>query len=627
MNRKLQRYREKSQERQVLNKLTPEEQKTWKFIKEATNNRQITAAQYRRIVFPFYKTLLEYKEKDKTQDYIGVFNAQMRFGKTHSIYRMLIPLYHQVVKGRLAIVLVPSSAEVGKTKKWTDKYKANFDYYCTGDNKIELFSSDISKDCMGQWKNFCQETTERFNDPAYKHYTATAVMTTDFALTVFKDSSGVLKELTDSIDVPPLVLWDEAGVKCIPDVGFAIYAYGNIGTGTGSGKFLKALYKFISDTDAIVHSFTATTNAMHYSEPIPIMTQPYWDASKHDATTIALKFANCQKEYKHLEKENIAYPFSIIPDSKPTTDEVRLTSSIMEPFETFILKDFPTALSVALNILKDQNEYNRNNWMNIPGVENECPRNMMLSMGNNNEKSGRAARTFMEWNMGIGILKDVLSKFNAKQTDTACRIHHNQICLALEKGNYLLSDEKEVNPLTNEEVERKTSSGEILILVCKNKFTTGFDCSRFLISMVAREYAQENLTNKGCAISVQKGAQSCGRSIGTFSGISDLFGWEAYRDYLNDIKAKIKSGLLDNEVYDNALDWIKKNNRFYSYMAEGKHYTADAIRDYLESNYPSTGEEFELYLIEENSDLLSPETHMICECPNCNLKKGHAKAA
>ena len=183
------------------------------------------------------------------------------------------------------------------------------------------------------------------------------------------------------------------------------------------------------------------------------------------------------------------------------------------------------------------------------------------------------------------------------------------------------------NPLTNEEVERKTSSGEILILVCKNKFTTGFDCSRFLISMVAREYAQENLTNKGCAISVQKGAQSCGRSIGTFSGISDLFGWEAYRDYLNDIKAKIKSGLLDNEVYDNALDWIKKNNRFYSYMAEGKHYTADAIRDYLESNYPSTGEEFELYLIEENSDLLSPETHMICECPNCNLKKGHAKAA
>ena len=212
---------------------------------EQESKTKPTIEQIKYIVKPFIDILSK-----GYQEVCYIFNSPMRFGKTQTIWRVLIPLYKLFYGGRLAFVFASSVAEVEKCFKWTSKRKVGgFNYYSDKDeNNILLLSSGSLKNMSGSWVKLCEQEIEKFKDTDYKSYTLTVVMLTGFAKEVIDDKTGCLAKLVKaSGNVAPLLIWDECGVDCIPAASMGASIYGNGSqtealAGADDKKFINKLF-------------------------------------------------------------------------------------------------------------------------------------------------------------------------------------------------------------------------------------------------------------------------------------------------------------------------------------------------------------------------------------------------
>ena len=623
-----------------LNKITR------KFIEESEQESKTkpTIEQVRYIVKPFIDILLQGYQK-----VCYIFNSPMRFGKTQTIWRVLIPLYKLFYGGRLTFVFASSVAEVEKCFKWTSKRKVGgFKHYSDKDeNNILLLSSGTLKNMSGSWVKICEQEIEKFKDEDYGDYTLTVVMLTGFAKEVIDDKTGCLAKLVNaSGNVAPLVVWDECGVDCIPAASMGAPIYGNGSqtealAGADDKKFINKLHKFKKKFKCHVVCFSATINPLHQNAVESMYMKPWFKGVDKEA-----QFKNWRKKFDKLLVNKVQFPFEIVEGSLVPPEDSRYTSSVLEGASTFIEKDFSKILEEAFNDTMALNLWNRNNWEACHFTAPSPDRNILLALGNDNSESGRNALTFLEFVEGIGVVRQTVKRYNKRVKDERLRINENRICVSLQEGTYLLSDmDAKKNPLTDSDVERKCNDGSILLLIVKNKFQTGFDCSNFYRTIVCRQFVQGINESKGAEINIQKPGQTSGRAAGTHSGVTGVFGWKGMKKVISDISE------VNEELAYSVLEWFVKNNSFKAFILvddENKNHTAISTIEYLKASYPSTKEDFMNYLWDSRwqidhefdktlkEEILSdpiPEELKIhkegenCPCPNCNLTKGHVKAA
>lgn len=625
-----------------LNKITR------KFIEESEQESKTkpTIEQVRYIVKPFIDILSQgYREV------CYIFNSPMRFGKTQTIWRVLIPLYKLICGGRLTFVFSSSVAEVEKCFKWQSKRKVGgFDYYSDkDDNNILLLSSGTLKNMSGSWVKICEQEIEKFEDEDYGDYTLTVVMLTGFAKEVIDDKTGCLANLVKASggeDVAPLLIWDECGVDCIPssEMGAPILGNGSQApalAGSEDRKFINKLHKLKDKFKCHAVCFSATINPLHQNT-VQSMYMKSWYAGENKET----KFKNWQKKFDKLLLKKVKFPFEIVKDSIVPPEDSRYTSSVLDDVSKFIENDFSKILEKTFEETMSLNLWNRENWK-LCGFTKESPkRNILLALGNDNSESGRNALTFLEFVEGIGVVRQTVRRYNKRVKDEQLKINENQICVSLQDGTFLLSDmDSKKNPLTDSDVERKCNDGSILLLIVKNKFQTGFDCSNFYRTIVCRQFVQGINESKGAEINVQKPGQTSGRAAGTHSGVLGVFGWKGMKKVVSDLSK------TNEELAYLVLEWFVKNNSFKAFILvddENKNHTAISTIEYLKASYPSTKEDFMNYLWDSRwqidhdfdktlkEEILSdpiPEELKIhkegenCPCPNCNLTKGHVKAA
>lgn len=578
-----------------------------------------------------------------------VFNSPMRFGKTQTIWRVLIPLYKLFCGGRLTFVFASSVAEVDKCFKWTSKRTVGgFDYYSDKDeNNILLLSSSSLKNMSGSWVKICEQEIEKFKDTEYKNYTLTVVMLTGFAKEVIDDKTGCLAKLVKaSGNVSPLLLWDECGVDCIPAAGMGAPIYGNgsqveARASEDDKKFINKLHKFKAKFKCHVVCFSATINPLHQNAVTPMFDQPWYKGKDKSP-----EFKIWRKRFDKLLVKKVKFPFEVVKDSMVPPQDSRYTASILESGSSFIEQDFGKVLEGAFSDTMSLNLWNINNWERCGFTTPSPNRNILLALGNDYSESGRNSITFIDFCEGIGVFRKTLKRYNNRVKDERLKINENRICVSLQEGTYLLSDTgTKKNPLTDSDVERKCNDGSILVLIVKNKFQTGFDCSNFYRTIVCRQFVQGINESKGSEINVQKPGQTSGRGAGTYSGVDGVFGWKEMRKVVSDVSK------IDEKIAYLVVEWFVKNNSFKAFILvddENKNHTAIATIEYLKANYPSTKEDFMNYLWNpqwqmdyefdtalKNQILSDPvpeelKIHAVseaCPCEDCNRKKGHTKAA
>jgi len=621
--------------------------KVKKFIQKAQEKSKTrpTIEQIRWIVKPFLRIITS-----PVENFLHVFQSPMRFGKTQTIWRMIIPMWHQITGGKITFIFTSSVSEVVKSKKWHHKNKVGgFDYYVDQDeNNLVVFSSETTTGGMGKsWKSFCDTEAKKFDDSDYKNYTLTIVMLTGFAKTILQDKSKYLDKMIKSSKAgAPLLLWDECGINLLPHNKLASDVFGNGADESTHAnkknqvKFANVLYDFKQKYNSVVLCFSATLNALHHGALKPLYSQPFYTGEDKRE-----KLKKRNKKFTKKMKKYVKVPFRVEDDTKVNDEDSRYTTSVLEDMLSYVEDDFSKVLEKCMFDLMSLNLWNRENYEKCGFSQPSPDRNMMVAVGNDNSNSGMEAITYIEFYVAIGIITSTLDKFN-KSVSENLQINPNRICLSLQEGTYLLSDIDDRNvSLTDEQVEQKCNDGSILMLIVKNKFQTGFDCSNFYRTILCKQGIQAVNERHGAEINVQKPAQSAGRGAGTHSGLKNVFGWKGMKTVISEL-----TQMEDEETAYKVLEWFVKNNSFAGYIMkdkENKFHTAPATIDYLKKSYPSSKKDFMDYLWDARwetdmavdsvlqEQILSnpvPEELKIhsssadCPCPNCSLKKGHEAA-
>ena len=653
----------------VVDKCKALTQKVRTFIEESEcleidsdSRTKPTLEQIKYIVIPFINII-----RGEVQNVLHLFASPMRFGKTQTIWRMLVPLYHKILGGRLTFIFVSSVSEVAKSDKWKHKRKVgSFNYFSDEDeNNVMLFCSETQIGMKKSWKRFCEIEVEKFKNPEYKDYTLTIVMITGFAKEVLQDKTGCLDKLVKaSGDVVPLVLWDECGLNTLPNQKFGPPVHGGgsdklYGAKSKSPKFIITLYKFKEKYNAIVLAFSATLNSLHHNKIKTMYDQSWFNGNEQkNYVKEHIKF---DKKLAGITKKFVKFRFQVEKDTMVKAKDSRYTSSILTGIEKFTesndvlphTSSFPVVFHDFIKDTMKLNLWNSENWSKCGFVQQPKDRNILLALGNDTSNSGQNAISYIEYNVGISVVVKVLREWNTSIKDKRLHISENKVCIALEGGNYLLSDnETRANPLSNDDVERKCNDGSILILIAKNKFQTGFDCSNFYKVLLCKELRQPKAESVGAAINLQKSGQSVTRPAGSHSGVLGVFSWKDMKLAVS--KAYQESESKGDKQEDNkgykVMEWFVKNNSFSCAVLiddENKFHTADSTISFIKDLYPSTKDEFMNYLWDPNwevdyefdsnlkkqvisepvpAELIIHKEHDNCPCPNCKMEKGHKAA-